>query len=178
MVKIDSDLELHLFQEHHAKELFLLVETNRTHLRKWLPWVDGMIFPEHFLAAIKRWEQLYYERRGVYMGIRYRNELIGSINLHGIDWSNSQASMGYYLAKTLQGKGIMYKAAKGMIRIAFHDLGLNRVEIRCGKKNTKSQAIPSKLGFHAEGMIRDGEYLNGHFHDLIVYGLLAREWHF
>jgi ribosomal-protein-serine acetyltransferase len=50
------------------------------------------------------------------------------------------------------------------------------VEIQCGEDNHKSRAIPERLGFQQEGIIRDGEFLYDHFHDVVVYGLLKKEW--
>jgi ribosomal-protein-serine acetyltransferase len=175
-LKVDSDLELRQFEQHEAGELFWLVDSNRFYLRKWLPWVDGMHSAGQFYSVLQMWHRQFYENDSYQLGIRYRGILSGSISLHGIDWSNSQASIGYYLAEKMQGKGIASKAVKAVINHAFKDLSLNRIEIRCGKDNYKSQGIPERLGFYREGIIRDGEYLNGRFHDLIVYGLLSREW--
>jgi len=174
---IDSELMLQAFQTYHAEELFRLVDDNREHLRRWLPWVDDMVFPGQFQSVIRAWEQHFYEKKGYFLAIRYKGELAGTISLHGIDWIHSQTSIGYYLAKKMEGKGIMHRAARTAIGLAFYHLGLNRIEIRCGRGNLKSQAIPLKLGFKPEGIIRDGEFLNGNFHDLFVYGMLAREWH-
>lgn len=70
----------------------------------------------------------------------------------------------------------MTKACIAFINHAFSELQLNRVEIRCAVGNTKSRAIPERLGFTNEGTIRDGEWLYDHFVNHIVYGILAMEW--
>jgi len=70
----------------------------------------------------------------------------------------------------------MTKACIAMIHHIFNDLHLNRVEIRCAVLNSKSRAIPERLGFSQEGTIREAEWLYDHFVDHIVYSLLAREW--
>ncbi|MFP3338955.1 GNAT family protein, partial [Micrococcus sp. SIMBA_131] len=87
-----------------------------------------------------------------------------------------KASIGYWLAENFQGNGIMTAAVKGIIDQAFHEYGLNRVEIQCGIENKKSRAIPERIGFKQEGVVRDAEYLYGHFHDTILYSRLSREW--
>ena len=176
-LKVDSELELRIFEHREAGELFWLVDSNRRYLRKWLPWIDGIQSPGQFYSVIQMWQKEYFEGSSIHFGIRYMGVLAGSISLHDIDWNNSQASIGYYLSEKLQGRGITIRTVKAVIKHAFYDLRLNRIEIRCGKANHKSKAIPKKLGFYEEGVIRDGEYLNGNFHDLIVYGLLSREWH-
>ena len=177
VIKVDSELELRIFEPREAEELFWLVDSNRRFLRKWLPWIDGIQSPGQFFSVIQLWLRNHQEGSSTHFGIRYRGVLAGSISLHAIDRSNSQASIGYYLSEKLQGRGITVRSVKAIINHAFYELGLNRIEIRCGKDNHSSKAIPMKLGFIEEGVIRDGEYLNGRFHDLVVYGLLSREWH-
>ena len=70
----------------------------------------------------------------------------------------------------------MTKACREFVDYAFNTLELNRVEIRCAEDNLKSRAIPERLGFTKEGIIRDGELLNHGYVDSVVYGILKREW--
>ncbi|MDR7001272.1 GNAT family protein [Neobacillus niacini] len=175
-LKVDHDIEIQLFQSHHSLKLFQLVEENREHLREWLPWVDSMTSSFQFEQIIPIWLQQFAENNGLYAGILYKGELVGSIGLQQIDWHNRFTSIGYYLAKNAEGYGIITRSVRAMLNYAFFQLGLNRVEIRCGIKNTKSRAIPERLGFVKEGIIRDGEQLYGRFHDLFIYSKLAREW--
>jgi ribosomal-protein-serine acetyltransferase len=175
-LKVDQEIELQLFQPHHASKLFQLVEDNRRHLDEWLPWVENMTSTYHFETIIPIWLQQFSENNGFNVGILYKEKLVGSIGLTQIDWYNKQTSIGYYLSKKAEGHGIMTRSVQALLNYTFFDLGLNRVEIRCGEKNIKSRAIPERLGFVKEGKIREGELLHGHFHDLIVYGMLSKDW--
>jgi ribosomal-protein-serine acetyltransferase len=175
-LKVDHDIELQLFQPHHAIKLFQLVEENRDHLREWLPWVDSMTSTYQFDTIIPFWLQQFADNSGCNTGILYRGELVGSIALQQMDWHNSTTSIGYYLAKKAGGRGIMTRCVTALLNYCFYQLGINRVEIKCGDKNLKSRAIPERLGFVMEGKIRDGEHLNGRFHDIILYSMLARDW--
>lgn len=76
----------------------------------------------------------------------------------------------------MQGKGLMTKACETLVRHAFEDLGLNRVEIRAAVDNRKSRAIPERLGFQQEGVLRDAEWLYDRYADLVVYAMLAKDW--
>ncbi|OXM82862.1 GNAT family N-acetyltransferase [Paenibacillus rigui] len=86
------------------------------------------------------------------------------------------ADVGYWLAEEFQGNGIMTKVAKALTDHAFHDLSLNKVEIRAAAGNKKSRRIPERLNFVNEGRIRQAEWLYDHFVDHIIYGILAAEW--
>lgn len=42
---ISEAIELQLLDKKHVDELFQLVDTNREHLREWLPWIDANTSP-------------------------------------------------------------------------------------------------------------------------------------
>ncbi|WP_083325242.1 GNAT family N-acetyltransferase, partial [Staphylococcus sp. HMSC074D07] len=52
---------------------------------------------------------------------------------------------------------------------------INRIEIRMSTKNKKSRAIPIRLGFTQEGILRSNERLQGEFSDSYVFSLLREE---
>ena len=70
----------------------------------------------------------------------------------------------------------MTKSCQAMVTYAFDTLKLDKVEIRCAIENTRSGAIPQRLGFKLEGIIKQGEWLYDHFVDLFLFGMLASEW--
>jgi len=63
-----------------------------------------------------------------------------------------------------------------MLDHAFGELRLNRVEVFCATDNVKSRAIPERLGFKQEDVIRQAEWLTDHYVDHAVYSILAEEW--
>ena len=84
--------------------------------------------------------------------------------------------IGYWLGKEYQGKGLITESCRLLINYAFDEYNLNRVEIRCATGNSKSCAIPERIGLTMEGVIRDGEWLYDHFVDLYLYSMLASRW--
>lgn len=101
--------------------------------------------------------------------------MIGAVGLHSVDWPNRATSIGYWLASQYTGKGIMTRAVDRVIGHCFDELGLHRIEIRCAVGNTRSRAIPVRLGFKEEGIAREGEWLNDHYVDHVIYSLLSPE---
>ena len=89
---------------------------------------------------------------------------------------NKIGEIGYWLADGLQGRGIITKCCTAVINHAFTQLGLNRIEIKCGTGNSKSRAVAEKLQFKPEGILRQAELLNGKHIDLYLYAMLKEEW--
>ena len=102
--------------------------------------------------------------------------IVGIVGYRQIVWRIRRTSLGYWLAREFQGSGVVTMACNTLVTHAFNDTRLNRVEIRCAVENYKSRAIPQRLGFRQDGVVRDAEWLYDHFVDHIVYRILAHEW--
>ncbi|OOG91221.1 GNAT family N-acetyltransferase [Bacillus pseudomycoides] len=175
-LRVDDEIKLQLLEKHHKEELYQLVDRSREHLRKWLPWVKGTKSADAYDEILPMWLKKYADGNGFETGIRYKGKLVGMVGIHEVNWAKKATSLGYYLAEEAGGKGIMTRSVKAVLRYAFEELKLNKIEIRCGVENQKSRAIPERLGFKLDGVMRDEEWLYDHFHDLAVYSLLASEW--
>lgn len=175
-LKIDETIALELIDHHHAEELYQLVKDNRQHLREWLPWVDHMRTVEDFKKYIDSSKQRYVNHAEMGYMVMAEQTMIGRLGLYNIDITNKSASIGYWLDKQWLGKGIITRCCKTVIKEGFTRLQLNRIEIRVATENYKSQAIPERLGFKKEGIIRQGEFVNSQFVDLYVYSMLKEEW--
>ena len=176
IIKIDDESELRTYEEEHAEEVFAVVDRNREYLREWLPWVDSTVSVEHIMEFIRRGLVQQANDDGFQAGIWYQSRFAGSIGYHYIDRLNHKTEIGYWLDASLQGKGLMTRACKVMISYAFHEYGLNRVEIHCASGNTRSRTIPERLGFTQEGVLREAARLYDQRSDHVVYGMLVREW--
>ncbi|GAQ17574.1 ribosomal-protein-serine acetyltransferase [Oceanobacillus picturae] len=87
-----------------------------------------------------------------------------------------KTEIGYWLGDRFTGKGLATKAVKQFLDHSFNKLDLRKFEINVASNNFKSRAIPERLDFTQEGIIRNYEYLNGEYHDRVIYGLLKEEW--
>lgn len=173
---IDDNLTLQLIQPSHAEALFDLVMTNSVYLKEWLPWVIKTKTMQDTLDYISIVDEAYYQKKGIAFSIFYKQKIAGQIGLKNIDLSNKYASIGYWIGQQYQGKGIMSKSVVALVNYAFRAYHLNRLEIACGDHNIKSQAIPIRLGFQKEGVLRQREYIDGKFIDLYLYAMVKNEW--
>ena len=173
---IDEDLELCLLDEDDAQALFDLTDQNREYLRQWLIWVDNIETISDAQRYIRSSLGQLVENNGFQTGIWYRGTLAGIIGYQGVDWVNRSTTLGYWVGASCQGKGLVTKACSALVDRAFREWRLNRVEIRCATGNDRSRAIPERLSFKEEGILREAEWLYDHFADLVVYSILADEW--
>lgn len=170
-------IRLELITTNHAQQVFDVVNQNRKHLRTWLPFVDKMqtvAFAEHATQL-----NVQRNKEGLeYAFVIMENEtLIGRIGIYRIDLQNKIGEIGYWLVEAAQGKGIITLSCITLINFGFDELQLNRIEIKCGTENHPSKAIPEKLNFTKEAVIRQGEWVQGAFIDLNLYSLVKSDKH-
>jgi ribosomal-protein-serine acetyltransferase len=174
--RLDEEIELRALDEPDAETLFDLTDRNRDHLRAWLPWVDGTRTVHDTLAFIRSARDQEREGDGFQAGIWYRGRLAGVVGYHRIDWPRRRVSLGYWLGKEFEGKGIMTRACRALVGHALGELSLERVEIRAATANLRSRAIPVRLDFEDDGVVRRAEWLYDHFVDHVVYGMGRARW--
>ncbi len=175
-VEIDENLGLRLLEERHALELFQLVDSSRSHLRRWLPFVDSYHSVSAAISFIRRFQESLSKKEGLALGIWFKEKLAGVATYDHIDWENRATLIGYWLGESFQGMGLMTRSCKALVNIAFDKLRLNRVEVGCASENTRCRAVPQRLGFKQEGVHRQREWVYDHFVDITVYSMLASEW--
>lgn len=172
-MKINETIELELLGLNHRDELYSLVDANRAYLREWLPWLDVNTSLNDTESFIKSVVDQYEAGKGAQYAVFYRASMCGTCGFHNIDKVNKIGEIGYWLSKTHSGKGIMTKAVKMVVETGFLEYGLNRIEIACATGNTKSRAIPERLGFKLEGVLRERENLYQRYVDHAIYSMLA-----
>ena len=173
---IDDNLFLEQLSLLHIEAIYTAIDQNRKFLRKWLPFVDftrKKSDTERFVRSIL--EKPIAIRDEVYV-IWYKFEFAGLIGFKDPDRINDKIEIGYWLIEKMTGKGIATEAVRKMVNLAFRNMNMNRVQIRCGTGNVKSSAIPRRLGFTYEGIERSGERHNHSYIDLEVFSLLKKEW--
>lgn len=143
-IKVDEKVSLGLFEKRHAKELAELIESSRSYLREWLPWVDYSTTTQDSEQFIQHSLEQFARNDGFQLAIRYQGQIAGIIGLHSINWSNRSTSIGYWLGEGFQGKGLMTKACAAVADIASKSL--NFTELKYGPQQTTKRARPFRKG--------------------------------
>lgn len=103
---------------------------------------------------------------------------VGMIGLRDIDWKNGTASgLGMRIArKEIRTKGLATDAWMTLMRYAFDELRLNRINGSALAYNKASLRVCEKVGFKVEGTQRKAVYKNGEYVDLILMGCLKSDY--
>jgi len=173
---VNDDIILKPIMLSDAPMIFNTIDTQRSYLGKWLPFVAFTKKVENTRAYIRTLLEMPVEIEEAVYTIRYKGNFAGLIGLKDTDSQNKKTEIGYWLSEPFQKKGIMTESVKALMNYAFNTLNFNRVQIKCAVGNTLSSNIPKRLGFHFEGIERDGELLTGgKFTDIEVYSKLKRD---
>lgn len=172
---VSDSVQLSLLNEADAPSLFALTHQNRERLREWLPWLDTVQREEDTLQFIRASKASAEAGKELVYAIRHQGVVTGVITLF-LEKRNRCATIGYWLGKEHEGQGLIVRSCVVLLSHIFLHLEYHRAEVRVAPANTRSRAIPQKLGFRIDGTLRDSEWLYDHYKDSVVYSLLKREW--
>ena len=173
MLRVSERLWLASIGKEHCDALWHAIDASRESLRPWLPWVDATREPgdcEVFVTAAMAERRLGSARHFVLLE---DDELIGVVGFNRIVERHRWASLGYWLRSDRQGGGRMSQSVATLVEWGFDELELHRLEIRCAEGNSRSRAIPERLGFQQEGVLRECEWVGGRALSHVVYSRLA-----
>lgn len=173
---VDDDILLTQLVLGDTSRLFKVIDHGRAHLAAWLPWVDRTHTTEDVRRFVENAAVAYAKEQSLHCAIRVQGRLVGVISLAPVEMEHRRATLGYWLLPSEQGKGVMTKSARAILHHAFVTLALNRVEARVAVGNDRSRAVVERLGFIAEGTLRQTEKLRDGYVDHQVFGLLVEEW--
>ncbi len=102
---------------------------------------------------------------------------LGEIDLNGFDWTARHAWVGIGIGeRDYWGKGYGTDAFRILIRYAFRELNLNRINLTVFDYNPRAIKSYEKLGFKEEGRERQWLHRDGRRWDMLYMGLLRKEW--
>ena len=178
MFKYDlgSNSELAILERRHAPAMLELVSSNRRYFGEWLGWANTMTTvadAEAFIAAgLNRFAEDGLPR----VGIWHKQQLVGGLLFFPLDRRLMSTEVGYWLAESAGGRGLMVQATRTLLGFVFDELGLNRVGLNAVVENKRSRVVAERLGFSLEGVRRQTWTDGQRFADMACYSLLANEW--
>jgi ribosomal-protein-alanine N-acetyltransferase len=141
-----------------------------------LDW-NGPSTREEALRAIEFWNNGFKNGWIVRLGItkRDRKGIVGTIFLSNFE--GHRAEIGYELSERFWRQGIMSESIEQILHLAFHTIGLKRVQAFVSLDNAPSQRLLEKMGFRKEGILREYEQhmVTKGLKDMIIYSVLSSD---
>ena len=146
-------------------------------LHRWMPWCHveyGRTDADAFTAMQPHAWQEGSEYSFVVVD-RQTDRLLGCCGLNRFDWLNLAANLGYWVRRTACRQGVATEATRLLLRFAFEQLGLQRVEIVAAKDNLASQRVAEKAGATRECLARNRCRAAGVQQDALVYSVIPTD---
>lgn len=142
-------------------------------LRPWEPtWPSDDLTRAAFRRRVRRCRRESAEGGG-YAFLIFRladDALLGGITLSNVRYGVARsAALGYWMSRRHAGQGYMSEAVGVVVRFAFRELGLHRVEAASMPINARSIHILEKAGFGREGLARSYLMIAGAWRDHLLF---------
>lgn len=145
-------------------------------VRRFQPLHDLTVAQLRSDVAAQRMRDLYRGRGDKYQWIIEEDEVpAGWITLVISNWEHGLAEVGYALATSHQGRGLMERALRLLLDDLFGHTALERIEARCATDNRASQRVLEKAGFRREGLLRSYFRLHGRRVDNYLFAVLRED---
>ncbi|MDQ3821133.1 MAG: GNAT family N-acetyltransferase [Acidobacteriota bacterium] len=131
--------------------------------------------PDQFTSSLKRWRKS--DSACFLVCLIEDGTILGLINLSQIFMGGFRSAyMGYYIGAPFAGRGYMTEAIRLMLRYAFRDLKLHRVEANIQPQNAASIALVRRAGFRREGYSPRYLKIEGRWRDHERWTMLVEDW--
>lgn len=163
-------LRLEPLMDADIAELAALAERNRAELT----YMNGPLRPDWYRHALA--EQR--DARAVVFSVRIADQLVGTTRFADFMPSLPAAELGWtWLDRAQHGSGLNASIKFLLLRHAFEEWRLVRVQLKTAASNLRSQRAIEKLGAQREGLLRNHRRLaDGRLDDTVIYSITDQDW--
>ncbi|MDZ4763996.1 MAG: GNAT family protein [Chloroflexota bacterium] len=105
------------------------------------------------------------------------DEMIGYADIDAVSWTHRHAWVSIAIGDPrYRGLGYGREVMTLVIDYAFRELNLHRLQLTVFSYNAPAIRLYERIGFVREGVHREALLRDGERHDMLLYGLLSREW--
>ena len=161
-----------------AEALFGAVTESREHLRPWMPWAGEHQGVEETRDFIIHTQARWLLRESFTLGVFALDtgRLLGGSGFTPTHWDIGAFEIGYWLRAGAEGRGYITESTRLIADYLFDGLGAQRVQILCDARNTRSAAVPQRLGFTREALLRHYTLAaDGTVEDTLVFAMIPSD---
>lgn len=171
----DGFLRVREYNRKDAESLSLLITENRSELNHTFPLTvkrtaTASEAADYIGDKIKEREQGVNAFCGIFL---HDGTLIGQFNFTKFDWNVPKCEAGYFINKSLNGKGFATAATRLCVDWAFNEISIEKITLRIWPQNHASIAVARKLGAREAGLaLNDFRSADGKLYDSMIFELL------
>ena len=158
----------------------LLRQASRAFLTPWEPsWpLDDLTKPSFQRRILRQDRERTEDESYGFLIFRTKDDaLLGGMTLGNVRRGVAQCgTLGYWMGEKYAGQGYMAKAVRALLRHAFLEMGLHRIEAACAPDNERSRRLLERLGFQREGYARAYLLIDGGWQDHLLFAMLERDF--
>ncbi len=140
---------------------------------------DPATDPDAFRARCGAWDRQRQFDAAYGFGVFLRDgeRFAGEVSLGNVQRGPFQSAyVGYWIDEGAAGHGYIPEGVVLMLRYAFDDLRLHRIEAAIVPRNAPSRRVADKLGLRDEGVARRLLQIRGVYEDHVRYAITYEEW--
>jgi RimJ/RimL family protein N-acetyltransferase len=105
------------------------------------------------------------------------DECIGHVGLYNIDHRIRKAEFAILIGDPgAQGKGLGRAISCWMVDFGFREHNLHKIELTVLADNQRAIRLYERLGFRVDGILRDDQFRDGRYVDVVAMSILDEEW--
>jgi ribosomal-protein-alanine N-acetyltransferase len=132
--------------------------------------------PMTFGAMVRGFEREARAGRMLPFAVELDGRFIGQVTVSGIVWGSLRSGqIGYWVDRTVAGRGITPQAVAMTVDHCFFGLGMHRIEVNIRPENAASLRVVEKLGFRPEGIRRRYLHIDGAWRDHATFALTPED---
>lgn len=141
----------------------------------------GPSFDKYSISAFfRQTDAAFSAKKSVLLGIFFNdglNQLLGAIEIGGLDSRTESAELGFSLRRQFRGKGIATMAVSAAVKFLFERVEVNRIQATALAENLACERVLLSCGFLKEGTARKAVYWEGKgVVSLSTYSILREEY--
>jgi RimJ/RimL family protein N-acetyltransferase len=170
------DIAIRPLRPADAAALVESVRESIAELRPWMPWCHAEYTPAEAEEWVEKQIAAFEAGREYHFAIiSGQRQLAGVCGLNAISQENQLANLGYWVRTALAGRGIATEATRLLVKWAFDNTNLNRLEILVAVRNHPSLRVAAKAGAVWEGVLRGRLRLHGVAHDAVLFSIVRND---
>lgn len=168
--------ELRPLEPWMAEEFFAHIERARASVDPWIPWAAFSTDLDSARGTLQRYADKQATDSGRLHGIWLEGTLVGGVVFPRFDAATGNCEIGVWTEPAGAGHGLITAAVRVLVRYAFEERGMQRIEWMTTPRNQRSRAVAQRLGMTLDGVLRSQFVHNGERHDNEAWSLLASDW--